>query len=67
MLLLPACRHRHDLGGAQMRFVDRVDAGRQLAERLRRYADEDVVVLGLPAAVCRWRSRWRPRSARRST
>jgi putative phosphoribosyl transferase len=31
-----------------MKFVDRVDAGRQLAERLHGYADQDVVVLGLP-------------------
>jgi predicted phosphoribosyltransferase len=31
-----------------MVFVNRVDAGRQLAERLRRYQGPDVVVLGLP-------------------
>ena len=31
-----------------MRFVDRVDAGRRLAERLRHLRGEDVVVLGLP-------------------
>lgn len=29
-------------------FTDRVDAGRQLAERVRHLAGEDVVVLGLP-------------------
>ena len=31
-----------------MPFVDRVDAGRRLAERLRHLRGEDVVVLGLP-------------------
>jgi putative phosphoribosyl transferase len=31
-----------------MRFVDRVDGGRQLAERLGHLRGEDVVVLGLP-------------------
>jgi len=31
-----------------MPFVDRTDAGRRLAERLQRFRDEDVVVLGLP-------------------
>jgi putative phosphoribosyl transferase len=31
-----------------MRFVDRADAGRQLADRLGAYAGQDVVVLGLP-------------------
>ena len=31
-----------------MLFRDRVDAGRQLAERLREIGDEDLVVLGLP-------------------
>jgi putative phosphoribosyl transferase len=31
-----------------VRFVDRVDAGRRLAERLRHLRGEDVVVLGLP-------------------
>jgi putative phosphoribosyl transferase len=31
-----------------MPFADRIDAGRQLAERLLPYHDEDVVVLGLP-------------------
>ena len=31
-----------------MRFVDRVDAGRQLADKLMKFADEDVVVVGLP-------------------
>jgi putative phosphoribosyl transferase len=31
-----------------MPFTDRVDAGRRLAERLRRFAREGVVVLGLP-------------------
>lgn len=32
----------------QVRFADRRDAGRQLAERLRPLADESPVVLGLP-------------------
>ena len=31
-----------------MLFIDRVDAGRQLGEKLRGYAGEDVVVVGLP-------------------
>ena len=31
-----------------MRFVDRVDAGRQLAARLEEFRAQDVVVLGLP-------------------
>ena len=31
-----------------MPFIDRVDAGRQLAGRLRHLRGEDVVVLGLP-------------------
>jgi putative phosphoribosyl transferase len=31
-----------------VRFVDRVDAGRRLAERLRHLRGTDVVVLGLP-------------------
>jgi putative phosphoribosyl transferase len=31
-----------------MRFRDRVDAGRQLADRLTRLADEEPVVVGLP-------------------
>ncbi|MGZ4693114.1 MAG: phosphoribosyltransferase family protein [Acidimicrobiales bacterium] len=31
-----------------MRFIDRADAGRRLAERLREWAGPDVVVLGLP-------------------
>ena len=31
-----------------MRFADRYQAGRRLAEELRSFADEDVVVLGLP-------------------
>jgi len=37
-------------GGEQrtMRFLDRHDAGRQLAERLERYQDTDAIVLALP-------------------
>jgi putative phosphoribosyl transferase len=31
-----------------MRYIDRADAGRRLAERLLEYADQDIVVLGLP-------------------
>jgi predicted phosphoribosyltransferase len=31
-----------------MPFEDRADAGRRLAERLQRFRDEDVVILGLP-------------------
>ncbi|HEV2784273.1 MAG TPA: phosphoribosyltransferase family protein [Actinophytocola sp.] len=31
-----------------MRFRDRADAGRQLADRLTRFADEEPVVVGLP-------------------
>ncbi len=31
-----------------VRFADRVDAGRRLAEELERFREEDVVVLGLP-------------------
>jgi putative phosphoribosyl transferase len=31
-----------------MPFADRAEAGRRLAERLRRFGDDDVVVLGLP-------------------
>jgi predicted phosphoribosyltransferase/predicted alpha/beta-hydrolase family hydrolase len=33
---------------AALGFIDRADAGRHLAERLRAYAGPDVVVLGLP-------------------
>ncbi|MDQ1577901.1 MAG: putative phosphoribosyl transferase, partial [Microbacteriaceae bacterium] len=29
-------------------FADRVDAGRQLADRLKEFRGQDVVVLGLP-------------------
>jgi putative phosphoribosyl transferase len=36
-------------GGMTMRFLNRVEAGRQLAKRLRAYAKEkDVIVLGIP-------------------
>ncbi len=34
--------------GAEVIFESRADAGRRLAERLTRYADEDPIVLGLP-------------------
>jgi putative phosphoribosyl transferase len=38
-------------GNEQMRFTDRRDAGRRLAERLTQYAGRnDVVVLALPEA-----------------
>ena len=40
-----------------MSFVNRADAGRQLAERLDHLRGQDVVVLGLPAGACRWRPR----------
>jgi putative phosphoribosyl transferase len=35
-------------GGAMVRFTDRVDAGRRLAQRLAHLRSEDLVVLGLP-------------------
>ena len=39
-------------------FDNRVDAGRALAGLLGAYAGrDDVLVLGLPAAACRWGSR----------
>ena len=37
-----------DTGGWSGRFADRADAGRRLAERLERFRDADLVVLGLP-------------------
>jgi putative phosphoribosyl transferase len=37
-----------DLMGSVVRFVNRVDAGRRLAERLGHLRGEDVIVLGLP-------------------
>lgn len=36
------------VGGVQVRFADRLDAGRRLAEAVRHLAEDDVVVLGLP-------------------
>ncbi|HSU19775.1 MAG TPA: phosphoribosyltransferase family protein, partial [Acidobacteriaceae bacterium] len=39
---------RWNVSGAALRFADRSDAGRQLAEQLRAYADDDVLVLGIP-------------------
>ena len=36
------------MGGRQLLFRDRRDAGRQLAGKLRRYMDEDSTVLALP-------------------
>lgn len=38
----------NDFMSANTRFEDRQDAGRQLAEALASYRDEDVIVLGLP-------------------
>lgn len=39
----------HEIGCMSMRFLDRRDAGRQLAEKLSAYADDpSVLVLGLP-------------------
>ena len=36
-----------------MRFTDRADAGQRLARRLEYLRGGDIVVLGLPRAVCR--------------
>lgn len=36
------------MSGAALRFADRSDAGRQLADHLRAYAGDDVLVLGIP-------------------
>jgi len=42
-------RHKNGMGGRAMRFQDRKDAGRQLAQKLMAYAgDPDVLVLALP-------------------
>ena len=60
---------RHDPGRLDdgMRFADRADAGRRLADALAARKDDQPVVLGLPHGGVAVRRRWPQHCTRRST